>query len=1196
LLTGADAQITDCRIVGNAVGLSGGGIDCYRSDPTITGCIIQANHAGVSGGGIYCEESSPVISDCAITGNSAVDPGGGIYCQESSPTVIGCIIDGNESGNNGGGIYCIDASPTIANCAITGNFAESFGGGISLYSYSSPGIVNCVLKGNVSGYSGGAISSTYYSNPTIMNCTISGNRASVAGGGIYDNYGALTITNCIFWGDSADFTGDELYIPSGTPTVTYCDIQNGTGEYWFGTGCIDEDPLLLPIAGGVLRLGHGSPCIDAGSSDSPAPPTDMEGRPRWDDPNTEPNTGTGSGGSYYDIGAHEFRGYYVLGDGGQDNWDGLTPAWDGLHGPKLTIQAAIDASSTGDVVVVAPGLYTGTGNKALNFANGLTGGQTRNITLASSAGAEATTIDCESTDPGFNFVTGENRSAMVKGFTIRNGFALFDGGGIRCDSSSPTIMECIITENLADDNGGGIACNWGANPKIMNCVITGNTLSGSYLRPFGLGGGVYCSESSPSIESCIISNNESKYEGGGIYLLSSRASVVDCLIESNHCAAPSGGGGISLEYSNALIAYCRILYNSSPVGAGIDCVWSSPDIINCTIGNNTADGEGGGMSCTFSSDPTVTNCVLSHNVAVHGGAIHCNDSDPTFTNCTISTNTATTDGGGLYGVASSTVFTNCILWDDSPNEIGTGATVNYCDIQGGWTGTGNIDVDPMFVCPLNQNYRLMPQSPCVDAGTSTGTPETDMAGRPRHDSPITPNTGGGSLDYFDIGMHEFKGYFVNDETGDDAWNGLYAIYLGDDNGPKKTIQDAINETVLADTVVVAPGTYRGPGNRDLNYSGKDITVLSKEGAEKTIIDAEYAGRGFDFFHFETHMAVLMGFTVANGNALEGACIKCHTDSNPTIIDCIISGGWAGGAPTYGIGGGILTYRSRPTFIDCTVTSCTADYHGGGVGFWEESPAMINCRITNNLCGELGGGLIFVSQDVPDNCNPLLYNCLITGNNAASFGGGIYCLDSDAALINCTLAGNSASVDGGGLTCQASSPAITNSIFWVNNPNPIYVYSGSPTVEYSCVEGGWAGTGNIGGNPGDDPLFVTGPLHSYYLSQVASGQAANSPCVDAGNANAAHLGLEGLTTRTDGGKDLLTVDMGYHAPFLLRITAIYPVGNDIVIEWNARDGEVYTVQWSTDMQTWNDVYVGATNSWTDVGGALESERYYRVVEN
>ena len=86
----------------------------------------------------------------------------------------------------------------------------------------------------------------------------------------------------------------------------------------------------------------------------------------------------------------------------------------------------------------------------------------------------------------------------------------------------------------------------------------------------------------------------------------------------------------------------------------------------------------------------------------------------------------------------------------------------------------------------------------------------------------------------------------------------------------------------------------------------------------------------------------------------------------------------------------------------------------------------------------------------------------------------------------------------------------------------------PLINYSCLEG-WTGSWGGTGNRGDDPLFVPGPAGCYYLSQIAAGQATNSPYVDVGSDLAMNLGLDTLTTRSDEGLDTDTVDMGYHYP-------------------------------------------------------------------
>jgi hypothetical protein len=442
-----------------------------------------------------------------------------------------------------------------------------------------------------------------------------------------------------------------------------------------------------------------------------------------------------------------------------------------------------------------------------------------------------------------------------------------------------------------------------------------------------------------------------------------------------------------------------------------------------------------------------------------------------------------------------------------------------------------------------------------------------MLVRARHDSPITPNTGGGTPDYFDIGAHEFKGYFVNDETGDDTWNGLYAIHHGGSDGPKKRIQPAINTTVSGDAVVVAPGIYKGEGNRDLSFGGREITLLSNAGPQATVIDCEADSsdehRGLTVSAGEGPDAVFKGFSIVNGYVAQT-----------------------------GSGGGIYIGDSYPTILDCKVENCYARY-GGAIQCARSSPTIVNCVLNDNhalttLPNTGSGGAMEIYYG-----DPIVKNCLITNNTADLYGGGLLCYAGVPQISNCTVFGNTAASYGGGIFIQYE-PDIRDCIVWNNSPESVYVWMGSPDITYSDIQGGtgqpWFGTGCIDSSP----YFVVGPLHNFYLCH-SDLQGIQSPCVDAGSTSAQDLGLGELTTRTDGDKDTGTIDMGYHALFLLRITAIYPSGNDVVIEWNARDLEVYTVQWSTDMENWNDVYVGETDTWTDVGGMYSLEKYYRVRE-
>ncbi len=138
---------------------------------------------------------------------------------------------------------------------------------------------------------------------------------------------------------------------------------------------------------------------------------------------------------------------------------------------------------------------------------------------------------------------------------------------------------------------------------------------------------------------------------------------------------------------------------------------------------------------------------------------------PTLVNCTFSGNAAGVGGGGVNGsFGAAPTVTNCILWGNSPNEIGTQGgsttTVLYSDIQGGLTGTGNIDADPLFVDPDNGDYRLSAGSPCIDAGNNNAVPvgvTTDLDGNPRFvDDPNTIDSGSGDPPLVDMGAYEFQ--------------------------------------------------------------------------------------------------------------------------------------------------------------------------------------------------------------------------------------------------------------------------------------------------------------------------------------------------------------------------------------------------------------------------------------------------------
>lgn len=436
------------------------------------------------------------------------------------------------------------------------------------------------------------------------------------------------------------------------------------------------------------------------------------------------------------------------------------PGGDGSSAfPFRTVSEGVNIALSGHIVRVRDGVYTGAGNRAMDFSN-------RILRVESENGPANCIIDLQSQGHAFKFGPhASNQAATITGFTIRNGLStgptFVAAGAIDIGSSSPTIENCVF-ENC-EGRAGAISAHLSGS-TIRGCTFVGNHgvrganhAGAVYLRPPSAGG------SQPSIVDCAFVDNTSDEDAGAVRILSSSSDrsprVSHCVFLGN--SAQRHGGAIASSRSSVgtfmpgVIEHCLFVGNESQgvnngVGGAVGALY---DVLvrDCTFVGNSAT-VGGGFGGRGPVMGLVENCVIWGNTAASGAQLSI----------------------------SST---------GDANQL----TVRYCDVQGGQPaifvgalstlvyGAGNLTSDPLFVdgdgpdndaLTLGDNdYRLSASSPCIDAGDTSVLPldvldlDADLVtsefvpfdldfGPRRVDDPGVPDTGVGPAPVVDIGAYE----------------------------------------------------------------------------------------------------------------------------------------------------------------------------------------------------------------------------------------------------------------------------------------------------------------------------------------------------------------------------------------------------------------------------------------------------------
>ncbi|MDP6275611.1 MAG: right-handed parallel beta-helix repeat-containing protein, partial [Candidatus Marinimicrobia bacterium] len=444
------------------------------------------------------------------------------------------------------------------------------------------------------------------------------------------------------------------------------------------------------------------------------------------------------------------------------------------------------------------------------------------------------------------------------------------------------------------------------------------------------------------IEGLTITNSNS----GAIVIDWSSVEIENCIFENNQKNNSGNWGGLS--------------------GGAINVVWilNNPVRIKNTLFKGNSSTESGGAiniaSGDVAGDVYIENCIFYDNSAeFEGGAIYQdnNSKDLVIINSLFMNNNATSSYGaggvgsnaGSAGGACSiinSIFTGNVnsFGHADVNTMGYTNDIDHCVLQSETSPVfsygENYVFDPLINNALESDFSLNDSSNAIGKGIDeyynpildddVVVPETDFLGNAR------PGSSGGNPD---IGAIEHwrweprRKVFYVDTAGDDSNDGLTV------DDPLLTIQEALAQAGIRDTIELAAGTYSGSGNRDLSMAGTTRIIRSSAGPANTIIDCESVGRAFVFENNETDSVLITGITITNGTGDDGGAVYIN-NADPRFEGIIFINNIATGS-----GGAVYTSNSNSAFVNCIFNGNHAAESGAA--------AISNGDVTMDFCTAVG---------------------------------------------------------------------------------------------------------------------------------------------------------------------------------------------------------------------------------------------------
>lgn len=363
----------------------------------------------------------------------------------------------------------------------------------------------------------------------------------------------------------------------------------------------------------------------------------------------------------------------------------------------------------------------------------------------------------DSWDPATLIVncTFEGNSSMPEG----GGSAEGSGGALRIRTGGE-VRDCVFIANQALTHGAALMAT-GAPLTIESCEFRDNVGGASIVRMESAGPG-----STAHLRHCRIVDNT--IDSGAVLDVTSYGG--NLLVEHVELVDNNAiGAGVVLREGPHTLRYVTV-ENSGLTGIKVEPGAPQTErtrIEACIIRNNGSHeffdyGSAGGLHLRR-GEIDVVNCLIAGNRGIWSAGVRAQTiAEFNLVNCTIVGNRTGEDcaGGAVASDRGIPNLYNCIIWDNGPQPLWFRAVAEYCVVEGGYPGTGNIDASPLFTDPLRGDFSLQAGSPAIDAACTDFLPDgvrTDLAGRDRMvDDPGTVNTGSGEWDMIDIGASEFE--------------------------------------------------------------------------------------------------------------------------------------------------------------------------------------------------------------------------------------------------------------------------------------------------------------------------------------------------------------------------------------------------------------------------------------------------------